>query len=200
MRNFEWVIPVIVFSVFVVGNILRILNWKNEQEKKAAARRPRVFQVPPPSGQPGSEEPMRVVALDVLPANSTRPIDLPPRPLRQIDMPRPMARERPQAPVSAEDLQRALRRNRAKVQRRATSSRVEPELPVVVPIVESVSTRMLRNEPPAQPSGPPAGVPNLPAGQGMAPLLGDLFNSPETLTKAMVLQMIFSPPLSKQKR
>ena len=45
MKNFnvEWIVPVIVAVVFVVGNIMRILNWKNEQDKKAT-RRPREFQ------------------------------------------------------------------------------------------------------------------------------------------------------------
>ncbi len=53
--NFEWVVPVIVFMVFVIGNIMRILNWKNEQEKKAA-KRPREFQIP---RRPSAVQPKR---------------------------------------------------------------------------------------------------------------------------------------------
>src|SRR5882724_11130357 len=112
-NNFEWVVPVIVAVVFIVGNILRILNWKNEQDKKIT-KRPRQFQMPnrtePPQAKREAETPLAVEA--VYPATLERPLDLQPRPLGNLEA-AILARQKPRVTVSPEDVQKALSRNRA---------------------------------------------------------------------------------------
>src|SRR5438552_887162 len=118
MNKFEWVVPVIVAIVFVVGNIMRILNWKNEQDKKAA-RRPREFQAPrrPPTAQSSRESDSPVMVEAVFPA-SQRSVDPPPRPLGRLESVQPPVRQRPQSVDLSEEVQRAIRRNRAKSQKK----------------------------------------------------------------------------------
>jgi hypothetical protein len=201
MRNIEWLVPVIVFSVFIVGNILRILNWKNEQEKKAATKRPRVFQVPP---RQLLAEPVRQANLEVVETDfevrPISPVDVPPRPIEQRDTPRSVERPKTRPTVSSEDLQRAIRRNRAKAQKRTGAARTA-EVAVVLPVEVTASTRTLRDEP--APVAPVifAAAPSPPlSGAGLPPLIGDLFSSPDAVAKAMVLQVIFSPPPSRRGR
>ncbi len=202
MRNVEWLVPVIVFSVFVVGNILRILNWRNEQEKKTAAIRPRVFQIPPQQrpAEPVRQQNREVVETDfeVVPIS---PVDVPPRPLGQLDVAKPVERPRTRPTVSSEDLQRAIRRNRAKAQKRTSAGR-PAEVAVVLPVEVLTNTRSLRDELPAVvPVVVPAAAASPPlSGAGLPPLIGDLFSSPDAVAKAMVLQVIFSPPPSRRGR
>ena len=97
MKNFnvEWIVPVIVGVVFVVGNIMRILNWKNEKDKKTT-RRPREFQIPkrPPVVQPVRQsEPIPMVEA-VFPATVQR-LDPPPRPLGRLESAPVSPRPRP---------------------------------------------------------------------------------------------------------
>src|SRR5207248_11108879 len=123
MNKFDWVVPVIVAIVFVVGNIMRILNWKKEQDKKTA-RRPREFQVPrrtsPAQATRESEAPVMVEA--VFPSAQRSPE--PPRPLGRLESVQPAARQRPQSADLPDEIQRAIRRNRAKAQKKGTNARV----------------------------------------------------------------------------
>jgi hypothetical protein len=203
MKNVEWIVPVIVFSVFVIGQLLRILNWKNEQQKKAE-RRPRVFQMPPQQ-RPNMPEPTRRPLSEVVEvvevATPVDPMDLAPRPLGQIDAPRPVERKRQRSGPTPEELQRAIRRNRAKAQKKANALRAAVDVPAVVPVVDPTNTRSLRDEPVLEiPALPSFGTAMAPSGPGMSPFLLDLFNSPDALAKAMVLQVIFGPPPSVRGR
>jgi hypothetical protein len=201
MKNVEWLIPVIVFSVFIVGNILRILNWRNEQDKKAAARRPRVFQIPSPPPRPEPPRPPREEAVEpayaVLPAE---PVAVPPRPLGQIERQREGERLKTRPAVSAEDLQRAIRRNRARTQKRNAARVAEVVVEAVVPVVDQSPTRSLRDEaPPVAPVvAPVVFQPGVLSNTRLDPLITDLFRSPDALAQAMVLQIILSPPLCKR--
>ena len=133
-NNFEWVVPVIVAVVFIVGNILRILNWKNEQDKKTT-KRPREFQAPkrvqPIQPNREAETPLTVQA--VYPTAVQRPVEPPPRSLGNLEAAF-AARQKPRPVVVPEDVQKALRRNRDKAQKRNNGSRVVVE-EVVVPVV-----------------------------------------------------------------
>jgi len=200
MKNFniEWVVPVIVAVVFVVGNIMRILNWKNEQDKKTT-RRPREFQIPrrPPTAQPAraSDPPLMVEA--VFP-NTVQRVDPPPRPLGRLENPQPTPRQRPEQAALPEEVQRAIRRNRAKAQKKPTGPRAVVG-PTVLPVVEVLSPRMTRDDEPNVPAlvVPEGGQPAT-SGLAMSSLVADLFKSPELVARAMVLQVIFSPPLSRR--
>jgi hypothetical protein len=201
MKNFniEWVVPVIVAVVFVVGNIMRILNWKNEQDKKTT-RRPREFQIPrrPQAAQPVRESNPPLMVEAVFPTTVQR-VDPPPRPLGRLENPQSTPRSRPEQTALPEEVQRAIRRNRAKAQKKVTSARVVIE-PTVLPVVEVVSPRMTRDDVPNPPAVvvPEGGQPAI-SGRAMSSLVTDLFRSPEEVTRAMVLQIIFSPPLSRRR-
>ncbi|CAN5209397.1 hypothetical protein BH10PLA2_BH10PLA2_05480 [soil metagenome] len=202
MKNVEWIVPVIVFSVFVVGQLLRILNWKNEQQKKAE-RRPRVFQMPPQQ-RPSMPEPVRRPVTEVVEVVEVvapvEQMEMTPRTLGQIDFPRPVERQRQRPEPTSEELQRAIRRNRAKAQKR-NQARAAVEVPIVVPLVDTTNTRSLRDEPILiVPNAPLSGTAMALSGPGMTPFLLDLFNSPDALAKAMVLQVIFGPPPSVRGR
>jgi hypothetical protein len=197
-NNFEWVVPVIVATVFIVGNILRILNWKNEQVKKAA-RRPREIQLPRRTepAPASSETPLTVEP--VYSAAVERPVELPSRPLGNLEK-AIAARQKARAAVLSEEAQKALRRNRAKVQKKNNASRVVIE-EVVLPAVVPASTLPPRDEapPPATVVVPEGGLPAA-TGQAMTNLVADLFKSPDSVAKALVLQVIFSPPLCRRGR
>ena len=200
MKNFnvEWIVPVIIGVVFVVGNIMRILNWKNEQEKKAT-KRPREFQIPkrPPVVQPvrESERPLTVEAVFAPTAQRTVP---PPRPLGRLESATPAQRQRPQPTAQSEEVQRAIRKNRARAQKKQYTFREVVE-PVVVPVVEVVNPREnLDREVPPAPDFPQGGVPST-SGFAMSAFIGDITRSPDGLARAMVLQVIFAPPLSRRR-
>jgi hypothetical protein len=198
-NNFEWVVPVIVAVVFIVGNILRILNWRNEQVKKAA-RRVRDFQPPQrtepaPEANPESATPL--VVEPVYPSMFDRPVDLPSRPLGNLEKAM-AARQKARAAVLSEDVQKAIRRNRAKAQKKAAAARPVVE-EVIVPVVLPASTRQTRGDAPPPPTvvvpegGPPAAT-----AQAMTNVVADLFKSPDSVARALVLQVIFSPPLCRR--
>jgi hypothetical protein len=200
-NNFEWVVPVIVAMVFIVGNILRILNWKNEQTKKVI-RRPREIQLPPKRTEPAqtaldTAAPLTVETVYPLVLEPTA--QLPSRPLGNLEK-TIAARQKARAAVLSEDVQKALRRNRAKALKKNNADRVVVE-EVVVPVVAAPSTPQARDDMPPPPTvvvpegGPPAAT-----AQAMSNLVADLFKSPDSVAKALVLQVIFSPPLCKQGR
>jgi hypothetical protein len=198
-NNFEWVVPVIVAVVFIVGNIMRILNWKNEQEKKTV-KRPREFQAPKRAQpvQTGRSAEMPMVVEAVYPSASGRPAELAPRPLGALEAAF-ASRQKPRAVVLPEDVQKALRRNRAKAQKKTNGSRMVVE-EVVLPVVVPTAPRQTRDDVPnvpavVTPEGGPPGATAL----AMSDLVTDLFKSPDAVAKAMVLQVIFSPPLCKRR-
>ncbi|HEV8058845.1 MAG TPA: hypothetical protein VGP68_03175 [Gemmataceae bacterium] len=198
MKNFEWVVPVIVFTVFVIGNIMRILNWKNEQERKAA-KRPREFQIPrrPSAVQPTRESEPPMVVEAVFPATVQRPMNQPVRPSR-LESLQPSSRQRPQPAALPEEVQRAIRRNRAKAQKKEPIRAVVEER--VVAVVAPATPRQTRDDVPNVPAVvlPEGGEPATSA-LAMSTVISDLFKSPESVARAMVLQVIFSPPLSRRR-
>ncbi len=199
MKNFEWVVPVIVFTVFVIGNIMRILNWKNEQEKKAA-KRPREFQIPrrPSAVQPARESDPPLLVEAVFPATVQRSPNQPPRPSRLESLQQEPPRQRPQLAELPEEVQRAIRRNRAKALKKENVRAVVQEK--IVAVLAPAAPRQTRDDVPNVPAVvlPEGGEPATSA-LAMSTVVSDLFKSPESVARAMVLQVIFSPPLSRRR-
>jgi hypothetical protein len=200
MKNFnvEWIVPLIIGVVFVVGNIMRILNWKNEQDKKAT-KRPREFQIPkrPPVVQPVRESD-RPLTVEAVFAPTAQRVDPPPRPLGRLQSVPPAQRQRPQLTAQSEEVQKAIRKNRAKAQRKQNNFREVVE-PVVIPVVEVVNPREnLDRDVPPPPDFPQGEVPST-SGFAMSSFIGDLTRSPDGLARAMILQVIFAPPLSRRR-
>ena len=180
MKNFEWVVPVIVGVVFVVGNIMRIINWKNEQEKKAA-KRPREFQIPRriPSSQPAQDEAPPLMVEAVFPSSVQRSVEPPPRRVGRIETTPPIT----QPPFLSEEAQRAIRRNRAKLQKKNNGARTRIE-EVIVPVV-AIADRPPRAEAPNNPAVvvPEGGQPANSA-LALSSLVADLFKSPEARSQS----------------
>lgn len=174
--NFEWVIGVILFIIYVAGHVLSAVNASKKAPKSQQVRVMRV----------------------------------PRQPAREPDSPRATLREPPVLkPVQSKaalgervnpQLVEKLRAKQAQAQRpmRRVAKEMAEKIPQVVAVVGS-SPVMIAAEPAplsvsTRASGPTVPVPDLDAS-----FIEDLIGTPQAMTKALILQTILSPPLSRRR-
>jgi hypothetical protein len=178
MQALEAVIFVIIVIFWVIANLVRVLSDKGDKQKKAAQRNiQRGREFPSPRKQPPTRD-------------SVEP------PIR-----RTVAPPAPTPPRIISLVPPAVERDRSKRPKPTPprKPRISPldVLPAVMPVPEvGPPAGVTFWDQPAQaptPAAPMPGAGSAPAGEGAATIL-DLFNTPDALTKAMLINVILTRP------
>jgi hypothetical protein len=195
MGGLEYLIPVLIVLVFIVGHFLKS-SQKEENGRRIPVRRAR----------PGEDTPARRGSTDIDrfldevnrrrrqalerrtgPIEEQTPLGVPP----VVRQRRTATQQRPQVSV-------AVPRGRAAPPRPVPLARSVDPAPVVevLPVVEIPSSPLLQTEPTWQPA-PAASIQDSPSSTSLA--LTNLLSQQDNLRAAIVLQEILGPPLSRRR-